>query len=265
MKLAVWARALALPLVVLLGGCGGAESNEPAWLAELPERTIEAAAGERVWAVVPEQGSEAARLATYRIAETSGTESVLVDDLGNRFEGVPGALVHPLSGFPEAELAVGVAVLADRWDAAKVVGRVSRIEDGEVEITFDWNGSTAVGAMDAVMPLPAGDGLILRWVAYPGSDAATWHKGLCFAESDDRLWISDDGGHVEVVAKDSVKLLDDLGRELQVGATVSAYCWDHGFRQGVIAEVLEPGLRFAVRTEDGETRPFFFEDLTAAF
>ncbi|MCP3960582.1 MAG: hypothetical protein GY719_22290 [bacterium] len=268
--------SLVLPGVLWLGACGEkgpvdsadlAAAALPSWLAELPETAVEAAPGVRVWAVVPERGNEGARLATYRLVAASGTEAELLDDLGTRFEGVPGALVHPLSDLPEAELAAGVAVLADRWDADKLVGRVARIEGGEVEVVFDWNGSTATAAMDTVVPVPvAGGSRILRWVAYPSADGGTWHRGLCFAESDERLWINDDGGNVQMVARDSIRLLEDLGRgELQTGAEVTAYSWGHGYRRGVIEEVLEPGLRFSVKTEDGETRAFFFDALTTAF
>ena len=93
---------------------------------------------------------------------------------------------------------------------------------------------------------------------------AAWYKGLCFAESSDRAWIRDDGGFARVVDRAAVKALGDLGRgEHAIGAEVSAYSWVGGFRSGVIEEVLEPGLRYAVKLEDGATRAFFFEDLTA--
>ncbi len=279
-------RAIAIGLSVLaaflLCGCGGAavdsvdqaEPAPPGWLAGLPERAVEAAPGEMVWAVVPELGSEAVAIRTYLLEAATGTEAVLVDAIGNRYQGVPGVLVHPASGFPEAELAIGTVVLGDRWDAGKVVGRVARLEDGQVELDYDWNGVTVTGAMDAVMVLPAGEGgLALRWVGYrtPGAEDSAgpspggpWYKGLCFAESNDRVWISADGGHLEIVARDAVKPLADLGRaELAQGDAVAAYSWGHGYRPGVIEEVLEPGLRYAVKLEGGETRPVFFDSLTA--
>ena len=269
---------LTIVLAAVVGACGGdgtgseeaaaeAEATWPSWLAELPRLTVEAGAGEPVWAVVPERGSEQAAVATYRLAAISGTGAALVDALGNRYEEVPGALVHPVSAFPSGELTAGAAVLADRWDAGKVVGRVTRLESDDLELAYDWNGVTTRGAMEVVMPLPAGgDRHVLRWVAFPSPAAAadaTWFKGLCFAESEDRLWISADSGYVEIVAKDQVKILSDLGRaELQAGAKVAAYSWGYGYRPGVIAEVLEPGLRYAVELADGETRPFYFADLT---
>ncbi len=266
-------RYAALTLALLLmGACNGAvvdhgaaEPQPPSWLAGLPERTVEASPGETVWAVVPELGDDGARIGSYQLESAEGARAVLVDGIGNRYEGVPGALVHPVSGFPEAELALGTAVLADRWDAGGVVGRVSGLEAGRLELAYDWNGVTVTGTMDAVIALPAGEGsLALRWVGYRVEGAAAWSKGLCFAESGDQAWISADGGHVEVVAKDAVKPLADLGRgELGAGDAVAAYSWGHGYRPGVIEEVLEPGLRYAVKLEGGETRPVFFDSLTA--
>ncbi len=258
--------------VLLLAACNGdgpatdhaedAAPRPPVWLAGLPERNLEATPGETVWAVVPEPGSDGARVGTYRLESAAGAEAVLVDGIGNRFEGVPGVLVHPLSAFPEAELAAGIAVLADRWDAAGVVGRVTSVEEGIVELAYDWNGVTVTSRMDAVMPLPAGEGsLALTWVGYQRDGA--WHKGLCFAENDQQLWLSTDGGHVEVVAREAARPLADLGRtELAAGDAVAAYSWGHGFRPGVVEAVLEPGLRYAVKLENGETWPVFFDCLT---
>ncbi len=266
-------RAALMAALLFTCGCNGTAADRagdaapqpPSWLAGLPEVTVGAAPGETVGAVVPELGSEAARLGTYRLESAAGAEAVLTDALGIRYEGVPGALIHPVSGFPEAELTVGTAVLANRWDAGKIVGRVTGFEGGRVELAYDWNGVTVNGAMDAVLAPPAGEGsLALRWVGYRSEGAERWYKGLCFAESGDRAWISTDGGHVEIVAKDAVKPLADLGRaELAQGDAVAAYSWGHGYRPGVVEAVLEPGLRYAVKLESGETRPVFFDRLTA--
>ncbi len=264
---------VAVLAALLLGGCNGPATDDtgdagpqpPAWLAGLPERAVEASPGETVWAVVPELGSDAARISTYRLESAAGAEAVLTDALGTRYEGVPGALVHPLSSFPEAELAAGTAVLADSFDAGKIVGRVIGVEAGHVELAYDWNGVTVTGKTDAVMALPAGEGsLALRWVGYQADAQGPWFKGLCFAESETQAWISTDAGGVEVVPKGAVRSLADLGRaEPAVGDAVAAYSWGHGYRPGVIEAVLEPGLRYAVQLENGETRPVFFDSLTA--
>ncbi len=265
--------ALALILALLFAcGCNGAavdggnrEPQPPSWLADLPERTVEASPGEAVWAVVPELGNDGARIGSYRLESAEGSVAVLVDGIGNRHGGVPGALVHPVSSFPEAELAIGIAVLAGRWDAGRVVGRVTGLEAGQVELAYDWNGVTVTGAMDTVMALPSAAGsLVLRWVGYRAAGDGGWYKGLCFAESGEAVWISADGGGVEVVGRDAVKPLADLGRgELGAGDAVAAYSWAHGYRSGVVEEVLEPGLRYAVKLESGETRPVFFDSLTS--
>ncbi len=247
-------------------GGGGAEPRPPSWLAGLPERDVTAAPGETVWAVVPELGNEAADVGTYRLESAEGGAAVLVDGIGNRFEGVPGALVHPLSSFPEAELAPGIAVLAGRWDAGAVVARVIGVDAGAVELAYDWNGVTVTGALDAVVPLPsAGDGLTFSWVGFRSEGTGAWFKGLCFAESETQAWIRAGGGHVAVVAKGAVKPLADLGRApAEAGAAVAVHSWGHGYRPGVVEAVLEPGLRYAVKLESGETRPVFFDSLTAS-
>jgi len=267
-----WKQVWSLGALWILSGCSApgektAEAGGPAWLAGLAQRSVEAAPGDAVWAVVPRQGSEAATVATYRVEAVSATGAVLVDGLGRRFEDVPGALVHPVSAFPAGEIAEGTVVLGDRWDAPGIVGRVAGLDAGRIRVAFDWNGTTATEVLESVMLLPAaGESLALRWVAYrsdPGAGA--WHKGLCFAENDDRVWIRDDGGFVAIAPRDAVKVLDDLGRgDHAVGAAVAAYSWAGGYRSGVIEEVLEPGLRYAVKLADGPTRAFFFEDLTAA-
>lgn len=264
-------RPATLALALLLTwSCNGTTIDDqpqaPSWLAGLSERAIEATPGETVWAVVPELGNEGARVGTYRLESATGGEAVLVDGIGNRYAGVPGALVHPVSGFPEAELAVGTVVLADRWDAGQVVGRVLGVQAGLVELAYDWNGVTVSGTMASFMALPvAEDSLALRWVGYqvPGDDS--WYKGLCFAENDAQAWISTDDNRVEVISRDAVKPLTDLGRAVfATGDAVAAYSWDHGYRPGVVAEVLEPGLRYAVKLEGGEMRPVFFDSLTAS-
>ncbi len=268
-----WKRARVLALLALAGCGGGVEKTrdagrtegQPAWLAELPARTVEAAPGETVWAVVPLPGTAAAAVGTFRLEAVAGTRTVLADALGNRTE-VPGALVHPVSAFPEAELEVGSVVLADRWDARKVVGRVADLSAGEVRLAFDWNGVTVTGAMDVAVPLAAlGDASPLAWVVYRTPGETARYKGLRFAESGGRVWISDDGGQVMVVAEDAVERLADPGGEaFEEGDPVAAYSWGHGYRRGVIEAVLEPGLRYAVKVEAGPTRPYFFDSLTAA-
>ena len=274
-KFPVAAATLTFGLAAILGACGGAgDSGDgavdapaawPSWLAELPEQAAEGVAGEPVWAVVPERGSENATLATYRLEAVSGSTAVLVDTLGNRFEDIPGALVHPVSAFSAADLPSGAPALAERWDAGTVVGRVERPEEGELELAYDWNGVTLQTPMETVMPLPAeGDRQVLRWVAFPASSTGSaWFKGLCFAESPSQLWIRTDAGHVEVIAKDAVRTLSDLGQaDFQAGTAVAAYSGGHGYRDGSIREVLEPGLRYAVELAAGETKSFYFADLT---
>ncbi len=270
------ATVVMIGLAVQVGACGGhsattgdgpedAELAWPAWLAELPERAVEATAGEAVWAVVPERGSESAELATFRFEAASGTTAVLVDGLGNRYPEVPGGLVYPRSAWPSGELAAGAPALGHRWDAGPVVGRVVPLESGAFELAYDWNGVTTRAEMDGMVPLSAsGEGHILRWVAFrsPAADAA-WYKGLCFAESGGQLWIRDDSGHARIVAKGEAKVLSDLGEvDFAPGAEVAAYSWGHGFRPGRVVESLEPGLRYVVELADGEARPFFFADLT---
>ena len=216
-----------------------------------------------MWAVVPRLGSEAAHLGTYRLESAEGGLAVLTDTLGNRYDNVPGALVHAISEPPATELAVGTAVLAGRWDANGVVGRVARVDEGNVELSYDWNGVTVTSGMEAVVPVPATtDSLALRWVGFQSGD--TWYRGFCFSESDQQVWIRADGGHVEVVARDAVKPLADLGHaELKAGDAVAAYSWGEGYRAGVVEAVLEPGLRYAVKLDTGETRAVFFDSLTA--
>ena len=112
--------------------------------------------------------------------------------------------------------------------------------------------------------LPVGEGLALRWVGYRGAEGEPWNRGLCFAESADKLWLDVGGGHVEVVDRDAVRPIADLGvAELAPGAAVAAHSWGHGYRPGVVEEVLEPGLRYAVKLENGDTEPVFFDRLTA--
>ncbi len=265
-------------LFVLATGCVGPASDvptddrpsPPSWLAELPTAVVTAPVDGLVWAVVPELGSEAAKIATYRLAETEAGV-VLVDPLGNQFAEVPEVLVHPVSGVSSTELTVGMPVLANRWDVGRIIGRVASVDGEILAISHDWNRATVTGVMDVVAPLPAeAESPVLQWVAYPSAastagDATELLKGLCFAEHDGRLWLTDDSGNVEIVAHDAVTVLSDLGRlEPSAGDRVSAYSWGAGFRSGIVAEVLEPGLRYTVSFDDGETGAVFFGDLTQA-
>ncbi len=262
-------------MVVLLA-CGPKPTEEtdatlelaPAsWLAELPQRTVAARPGEKVWAVVPELGSERATIATYDVESANGTTATLLDAIGSRFEGIPGALVHPVTEYRTAELAAGMVVLADRWGANLVVGRLARLADGAAFVQHDWNGHTVVDEMAVAVPLlGAGEDLALRWVSYQREPAGPRLKGLCFAAGDDRVWIAEDNGFVAVLGRHEVEVLDSLGgRDFQPGDTVAAYLWGFGYRPGEVSTVLEPQLRYAVRLEGEQAaQPFFFTDLIAS-
>lgn len=270
---ALAATALASTYLVTAACGGGAgpgktEPGWPSWVEELPARAPQAAVGEVVWAVIPEQGSEDASLGTYRLEAAEGTTAVLSDNLGNRFGGVPGALVLALAAWPAGEPRPGDAALAHRWDAGPVVGRVELAEAGGTLLAYtllayDWNGVTTRGAMDAVAPLATGEARPLpRWVAFHDA-SGSWLKGLGFAEDGDRLWLRDDSGHARIVARDDVRALSDLGQsDLAAGSRVAAYSWGHGYRPGTVARELEPGLRYDVELASGETRAFYFADLT---
>ncbi|MEM7587899.1 MAG: hypothetical protein AAF560_31210 [Acidobacteriota bacterium] len=261
-----WIASLAI--AAILAGCGApapdgstSEPSGPSWVADLPASPADLTDGQQVWAVVPVLGSEAARLVTYRASVTEAG-AALVDSLGNRFEEVPAGLVHML---PEgSELAVGMPVLASRWDTGPVVGRVASLEGAAVTVSHDWNGVTVSNVMDRIVPLTAKDeSPLLRWVAYSEGEGTAWRKGLCFAQHDGRLWLTDGSGYATIVAQDAANVLTDLGQlEPAVGDRVFAYTSGAGFRAGAVTEVLEPNLRYAVALDDGESLAVFFSELT---
>ncbi len=261
--------------LVLLAACTGdpapdaadgrtAAPRQAGWLAELPERPVTASVGDSVWAVVPRPGSGAAELAVYRVAAVAGATATLVDDIGNRYEEVPGALVHALAG-AVGELAPGAPVLADRWGAHRVVGRVVEAAADGAVVAYDWNGETVREPLSVAVPLPAaGDSLTLRPLVYTAEDGAR-RLGLGVAEDEARVWIRAAGGFVAVREKASVEPADGLGaRDFAVGEAVRVDDWALGLRDGTVAEVLEPGLRYAVALADGTTAPFFFDRMLSS-
>lgn len=241
-------------------GCGGGVSvpeDWPEWSQQLPAQGLDAKVGDQVWAAIPRMGDVGSLTGVFRVESIKGKSAVLADSLGNRFEDVPGALIHHL---PERELKTGDLVLVDVAAQGPVWGRLTDPDS----VSYDWNGVTVSGVAAQAVPFSSdGESRSLQRLIYQHNERQ--HLGLGIAEDSENVWVLEADGRVRVLAKSEVSAVSGSDTDWQPGKKVLADSWASGLTTGEIVAVVEPGLRFQVNLAgSAEPRTLPFSSLTVA-
>ncbi|MBI4952707.1 MAG: hypothetical protein HY908_11790 [Myxococcales bacterium] len=224
-----------------------------AWSAELPAASVELAPGTRVWAAVPTLGSELVSVGIYTLESIDAERANLVDKLGTRTLGVAPALVHPIG--TAGGLEPGDTALFFTWTTPAALGRVTRKVGGSLRVRYDWAGETKDTTADHAEP--ARKGVVpFAYVTFPKFGRQS--LGLVVALDPGHVWVRTSSGHVERHPREAVGAVEVATAVLKVGAKVRAYDWVDGLREAVVSEVVEPGLRYAVRAEGSERDERYF-------
>jgi hypothetical protein len=276
-----WRRAAVAGLGVCLGGCpeqgperepleasipepilptaSARAESAPEWLTRLPEREATLPTGSRVWATVP-RGGMLPDVGVYTVDGALAGVYALVDKLGQRAEGVPAALVHPIGRSPK--LKDGDLVLFHTFETPAMLGRVSKlVPGGDIRVSYDWGGVTKEASVDHAEAPRVGLGP-MAVVAFP--KAGMRSRGLSLAADGTQAWVRAASGHVEVHPLAQLSPLTLPPLDPKVGDEVEAFRWASGFRTGRVVEALEPGLRYRVQHEaDRPPQDYFFSFLVA--
>jgi hypothetical protein len=236
-------------------------AGEPAWAAKLPDVLPPVVAAQRVWAAPPLRGSEMVDIGVYTVEGVHDRRVSLTDRLGQRIDGVPGALVHAARIGPK--LAEGDIVLCYAWTLSAVLARVAKLSSGqEIEVQYDWAGTTKSSTIEHCQP-PLGGLEPLAFVGFPKGGAVS--RGQLIALSREQGWVRTASGHVELHPVRALQPLALPRTDRAVGEKVRAYSWATGFQPGVVSKVLESGLRYRVKLDgDKPERDYFFTMLVDA-
>src|SRR5690606_39890463 len=141
---------------------------------------------------LPEAGM--AEVGVFQVEALHEGRYSLIDRLGQRFDGVPPAVVHPVG---EAKgLREGDVALIYTKTTPGVIGRVAELVPGaEIRVRYDFGGTTREALVDHAEPVRTGTGP-LTFVSFPKSGGRS--RGLVLAQSADRVWGRTASGHVEI-------------------------------------------------------------------
>ncbi len=241
--------------------CSAAMSAHAAnWMEGLPQVPVTAKPLDKVWAAVPEAGGDMAKVGIFEVDSVAGNSATLKDKIGTRFPGVPGALIHPV-GDP-SKLKINDIALGDAWGASKTIGRVKRIEAGQVTLRYKFGNAITEKLMEHAQPLINGVNP-MAWVIYR-ENMNSPYKGLVIAKGNGKIWISTDSGHVAVFPETKVLPLDMAPKGFTVGQTVYVYQWGFGYKPGTVTKIVEPYHQYEIKLV-GKDQPeiFIFSEVAA--
>lgn len=252
--------AISILLASFLAQARDASGQEwPAWTKELPEKAVESKVGDKVWATVPAGVGEMVHVAVFKVSAVDGGSATLADQLGKKYENVPGALIHPI--LDGSTIQAGDAVHGYQWGLGSIVCRVTKLGK-QPAVKHWWFQKVTDGKLDDVEPLRAGVEP-MAWVSYPHGEQT--FKGLCIALEGDRAWVLEDAGQVVEVAKGDLGALPIGAKDFQAGEKVLAYKYGFGYQPGTVESVVEPGLAYVVKLDDDDdSEAFYFADLLPA-
>lgn len=227
-----------------------------AWMADLPDTPPVAAAGERVWAIIPGK-TAVPRVGIFTVEGVYDGLYSLTDRKGQRVDGIPAAVVHRASG---DKVESGDLVFFHAATAPGLLGRVAQlVPGGDIEVRYDWAGETRTTAADHA-EAPRTGIRPLAFVSFPKGGRNS--RGLIIALDARRAFIRSGSGHVENLPRAAVKSLPLPPDAHRVGERVRAFRWATGIQHGTVAEVLEPGLRYRVALDgDKPQQDYFFTTL----
>jgi hypothetical protein len=213
-----------------------------AWITALPQKAVTAQVSDEVWATIPRAGEDMAEVGVYKVDSVEGNTATLIDKIGTKYPGVPGALIHALGD--ATTLKADDAAQGHAWGASKVIGRVKTSEAGMVTLRYQFGTGFTEKMMEQSQPLVTGVAP-MAWVAYDNS--GSWYKGLVVALEGGKAWISTDSGHIIMQDMPKLKALAIGQPMFKEGDVVKAYSWGFGYLPGTIVKVVEPGMVYSVK------------------
>ena len=244
------------PTIPTVASAAPEPAYEPTWLGRLPAVSVPAKEGDRVWATIPIPGSEMGSVGIFTVDRIDGPKATIIDKMGQKTRGVPGALVHPLGA--EHRPKAGELVLCYSWTSAAALGRTLKAQSRGALVQLDWAGATKVLSVDHT-EVPVRGIAPLAFVAFPKFGRKS--KGLVVAVSKSEAWIQASSGHIEIHPSATLEPLE-IAQDVSPGNRVAAYSWTNGFEIGTVRRALEPGLRYLVEVgEERVEQPYFFADL----
>lgn len=225
----------------------------PRWVAELPQRARSFGTTKRVWAVVPQAGSELVELRVYQLKATFGKVATLIDVMGGKHRGVPTALLHPCA--PLSQLRQGQQVLFYTWTTPGNIGQIIRLQNNApILVRYDLAGKTTEVEVDHAESLRSGT-KALAHVSFPKGGRRS--VGIVVASDPQRSWVWTASGHVEIHPRSQLKPLK-LANRPAIGSKVQAFTWAAGLQPGKVLKATEPALRYRVALDGNKGRPEFF-------
>ena len=231
----------------------------PAWAKDLPEKAVEAKVGDKVWATVPAGVGEMVTVMVCTVSAAEGSSATLADQLGRKYDKVPGALIHPL--LDRSEVKGGEVVHGYQWGFGSIVCRVTKL-GRQAEMKHWWFQKVTDGKLDDFEPLRTGVEP-MAWISYPSREETS--QGFCIALDGDRAWILEGAGQVVEVAKGDLGALPIGAKDFQAGDKVLGYKYGFGYQPGTVESVVEPGLAYVVKLDDDDdSEAWYFADLVPA-
>jgi len=232
----------AAPSPLLPASTARPKPTAPEWMATLPAAKPTVVAGAEAWVTLLQAGGELAEVAVVRVDSVGDGVLSVIDKTGQRTDGVPAALAHPIGD--KRNLREGTLALFYTWTTPSWIGRVSHaVNHDELRVRYDWAGTTRETPVDHAEPLRGGI-TPLAFVAFRMGGSTS--MGQIVALDAARAWVLTGSGHVELRPRGELEALELHGKDLSVGQAVRAYRWGTGFERGTVAKVLEPGIRYEI-------------------
>ncbi len=237
------------------------KSALPKWASQLPDVTISAKPGEKVWAIAPRSDTEMAEIGLYELEGVFDGLASLIDTMGQKVDRVPGAVVHHVGS--SKRLRKGDLALIFTWTTPGWLALVHRAKGGEeIKVHFDLAGATKEISVDHAEPIVR-KLLPLAYVGFPKSGATS--MGLLVAIDKQRGWVLTASSHIEIHPLSRLSVLPIQKRSYKVGTKVLAFRWATGFQPGTIRSVDALGLRYTVHLDGNQPEaPFFLTRLILA-
>ena len=215
----------------------------PQWMKELPVVPLSVQSGDLVWATLANDFNEKGTLGVFRVVSVETNTAVLQDGHGNERGPVAAALIHPTTTLKVPTK--GAWVLGDRPDQHHTMGRIARIEEGDVWLDVADSAGTRTELFPHVQSIraaiePMG---VVFWRA---NATHPWQRGWVVATGDDMIWVLADDTKVHQVQKTHVRLFSWAKQPLALGTKGSCMYVTTEYRACTVIEQIQPD-RYRVR------------------
>ena len=210
-----------------------------------PGRTV-AISGKRGWSVGP---GDSWTISLYEFVRTDGTKNVFKGPPGEPDFAIPGAYTFPAA--PARGLAKGALVLVP-VEGSTTCARVLAASDAEIKVAYLFDTKRTEKALqpDQVLPLEGKLGFAAPVAYKPQADSKAWTLGTLVYSDGTNAWLQ--GATRVPVAQ--VKPVD-VARPYKAGDKVFAVLMDTDvFVAATVTKVVDDGLQYEVKTQDGATK-----------